>query len=245
MAEDKPVSLFEKLLETDVSKHIEKKGKFSYLSWPYAVATLRKTAPDASWRIVRFDGLPFLKTDKGVLVEVAVTVGGIELSQIHPVMDNNNRAILEPDARQINDAIMRCLVKAIALHGLGLSIYAGEDMPDFLDDGDEEEPVRPARPSGPIITDRGRDHNSIIMSAGEGKATQDLKIQYKLGKGSLDGFDEWFKKMQDKGMTIPQMGYILQEAQSKQSAPTPVTTGAMTTNETLKKDAKKDDKAGF
>lgn len=113
----------------DVGKHIEKKGKFSYLSWPYAVAELRKADPSATWEVVRFDGKPFLATECGYFVEVAVTVQGVTLSQIHPVLDNNNRPIKQPDSFHINTSIQRCLVKAIALHGLGLYIYAGEDLP--------------------------------------------------------------------------------------------------------------------
>ena len=114
----------------DVKNHIEKKGGFSYLSWPYAVAELRKRHPTATWRVIRFDGKPFLQTDGGCFVEVAVTVEGIELSQVHPVLDGRNKPILNPDAFQINTSLQRALVKAIALHGLGLYIYAGEDLPD-------------------------------------------------------------------------------------------------------------------
>ncbi|MGM9925201.1 MAG: DUF1071 domain-containing protein [Bacillus sp. (in: firmicutes)] len=120
---------FVQLSQIDVSEHIEKKGKFSYLSWAYAVDQLRSIDPEATWEVVRFDGLPFLQTDCGYFVEVAVTVKGITLSQIHPVLDNSNKPIAKPNAFQINTSLQRCLVKAIALHGLGLYIYAGEDLP--------------------------------------------------------------------------------------------------------------------
>jgi hypothetical protein len=129
---------FRRLFQLDVSKHVEKKGQFSYLSWPFAVAQLRLADPEASWEVRRFDGLPYLNTDLGFFVEVAVTVQGVTLSQIHPVLDNKNRPILAPSAFDINTSIQRCLVKAIALHGLGLSIYAGEDLPDL----DEAAPER-------------------------------------------------------------------------------------------------------
>lgn len=115
----------------NVSEHIEKKGGFSYLSWPFAVAQLRLADPAASWVVRRFEGLPYLLTDAGVFVEVAVTVQGVTLSQIHPVLDSRNRCILAPTAFDINTSIQRCLVKAIALHGLGLYIYAGEDLPQI------------------------------------------------------------------------------------------------------------------
>ena len=124
-----PVNHFARLNAINVSEHIEKKGEFNYLSWPFAVAQLRLAEPTACWEVRRFNGLPYLMTETGVFVEVAVTVQGICLSQIHPVLDGRNRPILAPTAFDINTSIARCLVKSIALHGLGLYIYAGEDLP--------------------------------------------------------------------------------------------------------------------
>lgn len=124
-----PVNYFETLLRVNVSGHVEKKSGFSYLSWPFAVAELRKRHPDATWEVMRFDGRPYMDTQAGVFVEVAVTVNGITLSQIHPVLDHRNKPIKEPNAFDINTSIQRALVKAIALHGLGLGVYAGEDLP--------------------------------------------------------------------------------------------------------------------
>jgi hypothetical protein len=121
---------FARLNQINVSEHIEKKGTFSYLSWPFAVAQLRLADPTASWEVRRFEGLPYLRSETGYFVEVAVTVQGVTLSQIHPVLDGRNQPIAEPTAFDINTSIQRCLVKAIALHGLGLYIYAGEDLPD-------------------------------------------------------------------------------------------------------------------
>jgi hypothetical protein len=120
---------FVRLSTINVSDYVEKKGQFAYLSWPYAVSQLRQCDPTATWEVKRFNGLPYLTTELGVFVEVAVTVQGITLSQIHPVLDAKNRPIPIPTTFDINTSIQRCLVKAIALHGLGLSIYAGEDLP--------------------------------------------------------------------------------------------------------------------
>lgn len=139
---------FEELSKVDCSKHIEKKGRFSYLSWPFAVSELRKRHADATWSVVKSsDGLPYVYTESGCFVEVAVTVNGVTLSQIHPVLDNNNRTIPAPNAFQINTSIQRCLVKAIALHGLGLYIYAGEDLP-------EDDPSSESKGKAPIIPSR-------------------------------------------------------------------------------------------
>lgn len=121
---------FAALNSVDVSSHVEKKGQFSYLSWAYAVAELKKRHPDATWAVTRFDGLPYQKTELGYMVEVSVTVNGVTHAQIHPVLDGRNKPIPSPTVFDINTSIQRALVKAIALHGLGLYIYAGEDLPE-------------------------------------------------------------------------------------------------------------------
>jgi hypothetical protein len=144
---------FRRLMAIDVSKHIEHKGAFAYLSWPFAVAQLRQADPTASWEVKRFFDLPYLATDLGFFVEVAVTVQGVTLSQIHPVLNGRNRPIAAPTAFDINTSIQRALVKAIALHGLGLSIYAGEDLVGI----DSEDSPEPAPPT-PVRTIRPAPH---------------------------------------------------------------------------------------
>ena len=127
---------FLELAKVDCSTHVEKKGKFTYLSWTFAINELAKRHPTASWEVKRFplnDGgtvlMPYLKTELGYFVEVSVTVDGVERSQIHPVLDNRNKPITTPTPFEINTSTQRALVKAIALHGLGLYIYSGEDLP--------------------------------------------------------------------------------------------------------------------
>ena len=124
---------YAELARIDCSEHIDKKGKFSYLSWAWAVDCLRKAHPEATWEIKRFDGMPFLKTELGYFVEVSVIVAGVTLSQVHPVLNGANKTIEKPTAFDINTSIQRCLVKAIALHGLGLYVYAGEDLPEGVE----------------------------------------------------------------------------------------------------------------
>tara|TARA_R100001530_G_scaffold134185_2_gene108577 strand:- start:270 stop:851 length:582 start_codon:yes stop_codon:yes gene_type:complete len=132
MKENRRKSPFAELNKVDVSKYVEKKGQFNYLSWAYAVRELKKVCPDASWGVVKaeIDGSPFMQTSCGYFVEVWVEVEGCRLSQVHPVLDNRNRPIESPDAFHINTSIQRALAKAIALHGLGLYIFAGEDLPE-------------------------------------------------------------------------------------------------------------------
>jgi hypothetical protein len=129
MSKETNTNYFAELAAVNVNDHLEKKGQFNYLSWPFAVSKLRMFDETATWEVKRFDGLPYQTTDCGTFVEVAVTVKGITLSQIHPVLDSQNKTIPVPSAFQINTSIQRCLVKAIALHGLGIGVYAGEDLP--------------------------------------------------------------------------------------------------------------------
>ena len=135
MAVKKRENTFEKLNKVDVSKFTEKKGKFSYLSWSYAVRELLKVCPEATWEIHLFENAdgtkqPYMKNGTGSYVQVSVNVDGVVRSQIHPVLDNRNQPIDNANAFQINTSIQRCLAKAIALHGLGLYIFAGEDLPE-------------------------------------------------------------------------------------------------------------------
>ena len=133
---------FVELSKINVNEHVERKGQFSYLSWPFAVSQLRQFDPVATWQVLRFDGLPYLNTEAGCFVEFSVCVKGVSLSQIHPVLDSKNRPILAPTSFDINTSIQRCLVKAIALHGLGLYLYSGEDLPLPSDEPKAE--VKPA-----------------------------------------------------------------------------------------------------
>lgn len=112
----------------DVSKHIDKKGNLSYLSWAWAWGTLMDNYPDSTYEIEP----PVQHPDGSVTVWVALTVDGMTRKMWLPVMDNRNNAIQNPDARKISDATMRCLVKCIALFGLGHYIYAGEDLPEAV-----------------------------------------------------------------------------------------------------------------
>jgi len=147
---------FSHLAQINVNEHVEKKGQFSYLSWPFAVAQLRQVDPTATWEVRRFDGLPYLRSETGYFVEVAVTMQGITLSQVHPVLDGRNQPLLQPSCFDINASIQRALVKAIALHGLGLYIYAGEDLPQgetgAADTPTAHTPPRPKATVSPIAS---------------------------------------------------------------------------------------------
>ena len=127
----KTTNYFTELDRVDVTQHIEKKGKFSYLSWAYAVRELKKRHPSATWVVHEYglEKLPYVKTECGFFVKVTVTVDDIDATQVHPVLDHQNKTVNSPNAFQINTSIQRCLAKCIALHGLGIHLYAGEDLP--------------------------------------------------------------------------------------------------------------------
>jgi hypothetical protein len=116
---------FVKLASVDVGKHIEKKNGLSYLSWAWAVDQLLRRDPLATWEYKE----PVRWGDT-VMVFCTVTAFGKPMTAQLPVMDHRNKAIANPDAFAVNNAMQRCLAKAIALHGLGLYIYTGEDLPE-------------------------------------------------------------------------------------------------------------------
>ena len=119
------------LLKINVNDHTERKGNLTYLSWAWAWAEVLKIDPAASWVAHEWADRPAMfLPDGSAMVKVSVTVKGDTKLCVLPIMDNRNRAIQNPDAFAINTAIMRCLTKAIAMHGLGLYIYAGEDLPE-------------------------------------------------------------------------------------------------------------------
>lgn len=115
---------FAELRSLNVNEHVEKKGGLSYLSWAWAVDYLLQEDPAAWWE---FDEP--ISFGESVMVRCRLHAFGKTIQMHLPVMDNRNNAINNPDARKISDAMMRCLTKAIACVGIGLYIYAGEDLP--------------------------------------------------------------------------------------------------------------------
>jgi hypothetical protein len=120
---------FSELRLINVNEHTEKKGRFTYLSWTWAVDQLLQNDPSATWTF----GDP-VYFNESVMVFCTVTAMGKSMTCQMPVIDSRNKAIPNPNAMDVNTAMMRCLVKTISLFGIGLYIYAGEDLPD-------EEPV--------------------------------------------------------------------------------------------------------
>jgi len=115
---------FNELRKINVNEHIEKKNGLSYLSWAWAVDTLLQNDPAATWSYD--EPKAFGNT---LMVFCTVDAFGKKMTAQLPVLDYRNQAIQDPNAMAVNTAMQRCLAKAIALHGIGLYIYAGEDIP--------------------------------------------------------------------------------------------------------------------
>jgi len=136
---------FTKLNSIDVGNHIEKKNGLSYLSWAWAWGELKKNHPDATYTVYENkDGWNYHTDGRTCWVKTGVTVNGLEHIEYLPVMDFKNRSIPADQVTSfdVNKAIQRSLTKAVARHGLGLYIYAGEDLPeDAAEAKPAEEPV--------------------------------------------------------------------------------------------------------
>lgn len=136
---------FAQLNSVNVNDKTEKKGKLTYLSWAWAWGEVKKRFPDATYTIYEnADGLNYHHDGKTAWVKTGVTVCDIEHVEYLPVMDYQNKSI--PIERitsfDVNKTIQRSLTKAVARHGLGLYIYAGEDLPDDGSAPPESEPIR-------------------------------------------------------------------------------------------------------
>jgi hypothetical protein len=155
------------LLKLNVQDHVEKKNGLTYLSWAWAWAEALKADPTATFHVDTFqraDGttIPYMDINGTGMVWVRTTLFGKEMTCFLPIMDHRNKPIQNPDAFQVNTAIMRCLTKCLAMHGLGLYIYAGEDLPE--DDGvvpppkpkAEKPPAPPAKPPTKMAGEAGR-----------------------------------------------------------------------------------------
>jgi hypothetical protein len=155
-------TFIDKMLQVDLEDLIKtKENGLRYVSWAAAWGKLLLLDPNATHEVKRYPDhqgnlvLPYLKTDVGYFVEVPVTVHGITRSELYPVMDQNYQPIFDPTATDINYSKQRALVKSIALHGLGLYMYAGEDLPfDFYNEEDNEEDLEPIE-NGELTTLQG------------------------------------------------------------------------------------------
>lgn len=118
------------LLKLNVNEHTEKKGNLTYLSWAWAWAEALEADPAATFEVKMFGDRCYTDINGTAMVWVTAVMFGKPMTCQLPVMDYRNKPITNPDAFAVNTAIMRCMTKALSLHGLGLYIYAGEDLPE-------------------------------------------------------------------------------------------------------------------
>lgn len=170
-------STFEKLAGINVNQHTEKKKNLTYLSWAWAWDCFKREMPDATYEVYRNEaGLPFVADHAlGYMVSVSVTAGGETHSMWLPVMDGANKAQKSEDYTyetrngektckaatmfDINTAIMRCLVKCLAMFGLGLYIYAGEDLPEETEEMKDSKKFSAFKKS---VSDIDKKHEGLI-----------------------------------------------------------------------------------
>jgi len=178
----------ETLLKTNVNEHTERKQNLTYLSWAWAWAEALKADPKATYKVEMFGDKCFMDINGTAMVWVTVTIFDKAMTCQLPVMDHRNKAIPKPDAFQVNTAIMRCMTKALSLHGLGLYIYAGEDLPE----GEQQEP-----------------EEAPTINADQAIEIQDLIDETKTDKA---GLLDWVSKNTNTKVTevaqIPNVAYV-------------------------------------
>lgn len=140
---------FNKVSSIDVSKMTEEKNGLTYLSWAMAWKEFCKVYPNARYEIVKNENnLPYFKDDEvGYMVYTRVTVDELTHEMWLPVLDFKNKPMMKPNMFDINKTIMRCLTKNLAMFGLGLHVYTGEDLPS---EDDTPEPKQPKKKEKPI-----------------------------------------------------------------------------------------------
>lgn len=159
---EKTKNTFEVLSSVNVNDKVEKKSNLTYLSWAWAWAEVKKACPDAKYKVI---GDPitqkpyFFDENLGYMVVTEVTINGETLEMWLPVMDGANKAMTNKSYTyatrygdktveaatmfDINKTLMRCLTKNLAMFGLGLYIYAGEDLPETESTPTQAPPAKP------------------------------------------------------------------------------------------------------
>ena len=170
---------FAELNAINVSDKIEKKNGLSYLSWAWAWGELKKLHPDATYTVYENkDGWLYHTDGRTCWVKTGVTVNGIENIEYLPVMDFRNNSIPADKitSYDVNKAVQRSLTKAVARHGLGLYIYAGEDLPEGEDKPQEKQTEKPpeAKPAEITCTKCGVKIEPVIAKTGKTMTAQEI-----------------------------------------------------------------------
>ena len=190
---------FNQLNQVNVNDKTEKKGNLTYLSWAWAWAEVKKLFPDATYRIYENDlGWNYHTDNNTCWVKTGVTINGIEHIEYLPVMDYKNKSIPldKITSFDVNKAIQRSLTKACARHGLGLYIYAGEDLPEPTDGSGR---TRDSEAAIQRIIEREKWKKTVIEFAlKKGIGTTELAKDYKLNeKTTAEDFKKVYEDLND------------------------------------------------
>jgi len=146
--------VWETLSKVDVSKHTEEKMKLTYLSWSRMWMLLCEHYPQAQYEFVDFDGVPYKTLPDGTAeVVTRIMIDDLVREMRLPVMDYKNNPVVNPHARQVSDNAMRCLVKCVAMFGLGISVFTGmadETLPDEATDEQPKGKKAPSKKAEPV-----------------------------------------------------------------------------------------------
>jgi hypothetical protein len=146
--------VWETLSKVDVSKHTEEKMKLTYLSWSRMWMLLCEHYPQAQYEFVDFDGVPYKTLPDGTAeVVTRIMIDDLVREMRLPVMDYKNNPVVNPHARQVSDNSMRCLVKCVAMFGLGISVFTGmadETLPDETKDEQPKGKKEPSKKAEPV-----------------------------------------------------------------------------------------------
>ena len=194
---------FEDVCAINVNEYVEQKGNLNYLSWANAWREFKKVYPDAKYEVKKFNGLPYVLSDGvGAIVYTEVTVGEQTYEMWLPVMDGRNNTILSPKMTEINKTIMRCLTKNLAMFGLGLYIYAGEDLPDDgVADGEEQNASDVAEKKKPAVADKAKTRAQNKPKSTQEKAEKPktepitkAELVQKWGVREVEKTVQWFER---------------------------------------------------
>ena len=164
-------TLTENEVKVEVDKHRQTKGNLDYLSWAWAWGALKDKFPTATFEKHFFDldgtMVPYTRDPHGfAYVKVTVSVEGLDITEILPVLNNNNKPVVDPDSFQVNTALQRCMTKAIGYHGLGFHIYAGEDLEDYTPQDKSEQPAPQPKPKANSVVEEAKG-NPVVKAVEE------------------------------------------------------------------------------
>ncbi len=176
--------VWETLSKVDVSKHTEEKMKLTYLSWSRMWNLLMDNYPQAQYEFVDFEGVPYKTLPDGTTeVVTRITIDNLVREMRLPVMDYKNNPVVNPHARQVSDNAMRCLVKNVAMFGLGISVFTGMADETLPDEEKDKQPKGKKTPSKKTET-----------------VQEETPVEQVFDEGWADAFVEGAMKLIDGGL---------------------------------------------